>query len=181
MKNLIIVIFLFSLVLMNGNAQDSSSKQLGFGLYGGIQLPEEDHLDAGPWFGAFVNLPTGLGWSLLFEYSFWKAIDESRVPDENVFVSELPLLVAHKWNIDNGYIQILIGPGIASSGNTLFGGDRDFLLSFDAALKIGLEITKDSDAFIQVRKQWAGSLSAGGGPSYGTYLIGLGFQYNLNQ
>jgi hypothetical protein len=180
MKNLTAIIFLCTLIFMNAYAQDSSSKRLGLGLYGGIQLPEDADLDSGPWFGVTVNMPTGLGWSLQFEYNFWKAIDESRVPDEDVFVSEFPLLVAYRWDISNIYLQALAGLGIASTGSTLFGGDKDFLLSFDAELKAGLVITKNADGFIQIRKQWAGSLSAGGGPSYGTYLIGLGFQYRLS-
>ncbi|NWG27470.1 MAG: hypothetical protein HXY48_02925 [Ignavibacteriaceae bacterium] len=180
MKNLILFIFLFSLVFTNGYGQDSTSKRLAFGFYGGIQLPEEDKLDAGPWFGVFVSLPTGLGWSLQLEYNFWKAIDDSRVPDEDVFVSEFPLLVAYKWEISNIYLKALAGPGIASSGSTLFGGDRDFLLSFETALNVGLSITKDANGFIQVRKQWAGSLSAGGGPSYSPYLFCLGFEYRIN-
>lgn len=180
MKNLILAIFLFSLVFMNGYAQDSTSKRLGFGFYGGIRLPEEDNLNAGPWFGVTVNMPTGLGWSLQLEYNFWKAIDESREPDEEVIVSEFPLLVAYREDISNIYLQALAGPGIASSGSTLFGGDRDVLVSFDAALKIGLEITKDSDAFIQVRKQWALTLKMDGGDLFEPWLIGLGIQFRLS-
>jgi len=181
MKNLATVILMFTLFLMNAYAQDSSSKRLGFGFYGGIQLPEDVDLDSGPWFGAFVNLPTGLGWSLQLEYNFWKAVDESRVPDEDVYVSEFPFLVAYRIDMSNIYLQVLAGPGIASSGSTLFGGDRDFLLSFNVALKAALVITKNADIFIQVRKQWSGSLSAGGGPSYSPWLIGFGIQYRLSQ
>ena len=181
MKNLILVIFLFSLVFMNGYAQDSTSKRLGFGFYGGIQLPEEDNLDVGHWFGVFINLPTGLGWSLQFEYNFWKAIDESRIPDEEVFVSEFPLLVAYREDISNIYLQALAGPGIASSGSTLFGGDRDVLVSFNAGLKIGLAITRDFDGFIQVRKQWSLTLKMDGGDLYKPWLIGLGVQFRISQ
>ena len=180
MRNLILFIFLFSLVFMSSYAQDSTSKRLSFGFYGGIQLPEEDKLEAGPWFGVFVSLPTGLGWSLQLEYNFWKAVDETRVPEEDVFVSEFPFLVAYRWEISKIYLKTLAGPGIASSGSALFGGDRDFLLSFDAALKIGLEITKDSDAFIQFRKQWALTLKMDGGDLYEPWLIGVGFKYNIN-
>jgi hypothetical protein len=180
MKNLLIFIYLFTMVFMSAYAQDSSPKRLGFGLYGGIQLPEEYNLDSGPWFGVFVNLPTGLGWSLQFEYNFWKAIDESRVPDEDVFVSEFPLLVAYKWEISNAYLQMLFGPGIASSGSTILGGDRDVLVSFDAGLKIGLAITRDFDGFIQVRKQWTLTLKMDGGDLYEPYLIGIGIQFKLN-
>jgi hypothetical protein len=165
---------------MNAYAQDSSSKRLGLGLYGGIQLPEDADLDSGPWFGVTVNMPTGLGWSLQFEYNFWKAIDESRVPDEDVFVSEFPLLVAYKWKINNVYLQMLFGPGIASSGSTIFGGDRDVLVSFDAGLKFGLAITGDFDGFLQVRKQWALTLKMDGGDLYEPWLIGIGFQYRLS-
>lgn len=180
MKNLILVIFLFSLVVMNGYAQDSTSKRLALGIYGGIQLPGEDKLDSGPWFGVTVNMPTGLGWSLQLEYNFWKAIDESRVPDEEVFVSEFPLLVAYREDISNIYLQVLAGPGIASSGSTLFGGDRDILVSFDAGLKIGLAITRNFDGFLQVRKQWALTLKMDGGDLYEPWLIGIGLQYSIN-
>jgi hypothetical protein len=180
MKNIILVIFLFSLVFMNGYAQDTTSKRLGLGLYGGIHLPEDADLDSGPWFGVTVNMPTGLGWSLQFEYNFWKAIDESRVPDEDVFVSEFPLLVAYRWDISNIYLQALAGPGIASSGSTIFGGDRDVLVSFDAGLKFGLAIIGDFDGFLQVRKQWALTLKMDGGDLYEPWLIGIGFQYRLN-
>jgi hypothetical protein len=179
MKKLSIFIYLFIMVFVSAYAQESSSKRFGFGFYGGIQLPDDVDLDAGPWFGAFVNLPTGLGWSLQLEYNFWKAVDESRVPDEDVYVSEFPFLVAYRIDMSNIYLQVLAGPGIASSGSTLFGGDRDFLLSFNVALKAALVITKNADIFIQVRKQWSGSLSAGGGPSYSPILIGLGIQYNI--
>jgi hypothetical protein len=182
MKNLTAVIFLFSLIFMNAHAQDSTSKRLNVGFYGGIKLPEDDiHMSSGPWFGVFINLPTGLGWSLQLEYNFWKANDDGRGSEEAVFVSEFPLLVAYKWDISNVYLQALAGPGIPSSGSTLFGGDRDFLLSFETALKCGLVITKNADGFIQIRKQWAGSPSAGGGSAYSPWLIGMGIQYRLSQ
>jgi len=167
---------------MNAHAQDSTSKRLNVGFYGGIKLLEDDiNMSSGPWFGVFINLPTGLGWSLQLEYNFWRANDDWRGSDEAVFVSEFPLLVAHKWDLDNVYIQILFGPGIASSGSTLFGGDKDFLLSFETALNVGLSITKDANGFIQVRKQWAGSPSAGGGSAYGPVLIGVSIQFRLSQ
>jgi len=180
MKILSIFIFLFTLVFMNGYGQDSTTKRFGFGFYGGIQLPDDVDLDSGPWFGAFVNLPTGLGWSLQLEYNFWKANDDWA--DRTVTLSEFPLLVAHKWDIDNVYIQMLFGPGIATvlSESTLYGGDPDFSLSFDVALKVGLLITNNADGFIQIRKQWSGSPNFGGGGSaYSTWLIGLGIQYSI--
>jgi len=175
-------ISLFTIVSMNANAQDSISKRLGFGFYGGIKLPEDDiSMSSGPWVGVFINLPTGLGWSLQLEYNFWKSNDDWA--DKTVTLSEFPLLVAHKWDIDNVYIQMLFGPGIAnvSSENTIYGVESDFLLSFDVALKTGLVITKNADGFIQIRKQWTGSPNFGGGlPAYGSWLVGLGIQYSLN-
>lgn len=173
-------IYLFTMVFMSAYAQDSTSKRLSFGFYGGIQLPEDVDLDSGPWFGAFINLPTGLGWSLQLEYNYWKANDDWA--EKTVTLSEFPLLVAHKWDIENVYIQMLFGPGIAnvSSENTIYGGDSDFSLSFDVALKAGLVITKNADGFIQIRKQWTGSPNFGGGlPAYGSWLVGLGIQYNI--
>lgn len=180
MKKIILIISIGLVFFINSYAQDSTSKRLCFGIYGGIKLPEDDiYIDSGPgpWFGVFINLPTGLGWSLQLEYNFWKANDESREPDEDLFVSEFPLLVGYKWDLDKYYIQTLAGPGIGSSGSTLFGGDRDYIVSFDAALKIGLIITKNSEGFIQVRKQWALSPNF----AYNPWLIGLGIQYRLSQ
>jgi hypothetical protein len=166
-------------------AQDSNSRRLAIGWYGGIQIPgygDDTKLDVGPWFGITANIPTGLGWCIQFEYNFWKSVNNSREPDEDLFVSEFPLLVGYKWDIDKYYVQTLFGPGIASSGNALFGGDRDFLVSFNVALKFGLEITNDADGFIQVRKQWSGSLNVGGGGgAYNPWLVGLGIQYRLSK
>jgi hypothetical protein len=161
-------------------AQDSNSKRLAFGIYGGVQIPgyvDDTYLDVGPWFGLSVNIPTGLGWCIQFEYNFWKSTNTDAEPDEDLFVSEFPLLVGYKWDLDKYYIQTLAGPGIGSSGSTLFGGDRDYIVSFDAALKIGLIITKNSEGFIQVRKQWALSPNF----AYNPWLIGLGIQYRLSQ
>jgi hypothetical protein len=180
MKKLSIFIFLFAMFFITAHAQQSSSKRFGFGIYGGIQLPDDVDLNSGPWFGAFVNLPTGLGWSLQLEYNFWKANDDWA--DRTVTFSEFPLLIAHQWDIDIVYIEILFGPGIATvlSENALYEGDPDFSLSFDIAIKSGLVITKKADVFIQIRKQWSGSPNFGGGGSaYSNWLIGLGIQYSI--
>lgn len=183
--NKILLIVLIGLVfVISSFAQDSNSKGLAIGWYGGIQIPgygDYPKLDAGPWFGITANIPTGLGWCIQFEYNFWKSVNNSREPDEDLFVSEFPLLVGYKWDIDKYYVQTFFGPGIASSGNALFGGDRDFLVSIIVALKLGLEITNDADGFIQVRKQWSGSLNfGGGGGAYNPWLVGLGIQYRFN-
>ncbi|GIK60855.1 MAG: outer membrane beta-barrel protein [Ignavibacteriota bacterium] len=177
----ILFIYLLTMVFITAYAQESSSKRLGFGIYGGIQLPDDVNLDTGPWFGAFVNFPTGLGWSLQLEYNLWKSNENGA--DKTVTLSEFPLLVAHKWDIDNVYIQLLFGPGIAnvSSENSIYGENSDFSLSFDVALKVGLVITKNADGFIQLRKQLTGSPNFGGGlPAYSSWLVGLGIQYSLN-
>ena len=183
MKNLLTIVFISLTFIISSLAQDSASKRLALGIYGGVQVPGygDKHLDVGPWFGLSVNIPTGLGWCIQFEYNFWKSINNSREPDEVFFVSEFPLLVGYKWDFNKYYLQALFGPGIASSGNALFGGDRDFLVSFNVALKFGLEITNDAEGFIQVRKQWSGSLNfGGGGGAYNPWLIGLGIQYRIS-
>jgi hypothetical protein len=183
MKNLLTIVFISLTFIISSLAQDSISKRLALGIYGGVQIPGygDKHLDVGPWFGLSVNIPTGLGWCVQFEYNFWKSTNNYREPDEDLFVSEFPLLVGYKWDFDKYYFQILTGPGIGSLGNTLFGGDRDTFISFDATLKLGLLITNDADGFIQVRKQWLGFPKFGGGGSaYNPWLVGLGIQYRLN-
>jgi hypothetical protein len=176
MKNLILFISLFTIVSMNANAQDSISKRLGFGFYGGIKLPEDDiSMSSGPWFGVFVNLPTGSGWSLQLEYNFWKA--NNNWANKTVTVSEVPLLLGYEWDVTNVYIQTQAGLGIGSTGE-----DGDLLFSLDAALKCGLLITKNLNGFIQIRKQWTGSPNFGGGGSaYGPWLIGVGIQFRINK
>jgi len=184
MKNLLTIVFISLAFIISSLAQDSSSKRLALGIYGGVQVPGygDEHLDVGPWFGLSVNIPTGLGWCIQFEYNFWKSVNNSRVPDVDLFVSEFPLLIGYKWDIDKYSVQTLFGPGIASSGIALFGGDRDFLISFNVELKFGLEITNDADGFILVRKQWSGSLNfGGGGGAYNPWLVGLGLQYRLGK
>jgi len=183
MNKILLIVLVCTGFVVTSFAQDSNPKRLALGFYGGIQIPgySDTHLDAGPWFGIFGNLPTGLDWSVQLEYNFWKSNNNSR-QSEDIFVTEWSFLVAYKWNLENVYLQTLFGPGIASSGSSLFGGDRDLLISFDVTLKCGLEITKDSNGFIQVRKQWAGSFNAGGGGSaYNPWLIGLGIQYRLGK
>jgi hypothetical protein len=179
MKKILIIISFGLVFMISSFAQDSNSKRLALGFYGGIQIPGygDTHLDAGPWFGIFGNLPTGLGWSVQLEYNFWKSVNNAR-QGEDIFVTEWSFLVGYKWSFEKYYLQTLFGPGIASSGSSLFGGDKDLLISFDVTLKCGLEITKDSNGFIQVRKQWA---AGGGGSAYNPWLIGLGIQYRLGK
>lgn len=45
----ILFIYLLTMVFITAYAQESSSKRLGFGIYGGIQLPDDVNLDTGPW------------------------------------------------------------------------------------------------------------------------------------
>jgi hypothetical protein len=185
MKKILLISLICTGFVVTSFAQDSNSKRLALGIYGGIQVPgygDYSHLDAGPWFGITANIPTGLDWCIQFEYNFWKSVNNSREPDEDLYVSEFPLLIGYKWSFDKYNLQTLFGPGLASSGKSLFGGDRNLLVSFEVSLKFGLEITKDSDGFIQVRKQWSGSLNfGGGGAAYNPWLIGLGIQYRLGK
>ncbi len=158
-----------------------TSKGIIIGIWGGIKLPENDpKTNSGPWGGVYVNMPTGLEWSLQLEYNVWRTIKVNRTPEMVVYSPAWNLLIAHKWLFNNTYLKPLIGPGIVSSGESWFGGDRDFLVSFNLAINIGLVLSNEIDGFLQIRKQWAGSLSAGGGASYTPWLIGLGLQIKLN-
>lgn len=49
----ILFIYLLTMVFITAYAQESSSKRLGFGIYGGIQLPDDVNLDTGPWAWCF--------------------------------------------------------------------------------------------------------------------------------
>jgi hypothetical protein len=177
------LLMFFSLILSfyaSSYTQQCPSEQLSLGIFGGIKLPEEENnIDSGPWLGININIPTGLGWSIQPEYNFWKTNYDSRIVGKDLFLSEWSLLVSYKMYMDVFFIQALAGPGIVSSGNTWFGGDRDFLVSFNATLKTGFKIMNETDVFLLLKKQWSGSLSTGGGPSYSPYLIGLGFQYRI--
>lgn len=158
-----------------------TSKGIIIGVWGGIKLPENNpKTNTGTWGGVYVNMPTGLGWSLQLEYNVWRTILVNRTPEMVVYSPSWNFLIAHKWFFNNTYLKPLIGLGIVSSGESWFGGDRDFLVAFNLAINIGLVLSNEIDGFLQIRKQWAGSLSAGGGASYTPWLIGLGLQIKLN-
>ena len=157
------------------------SKGIIVGIWGGVKLPENNpKTNSGPWGGVFVNMHTGLGWSLQLEYNVWRTILVNRTPEMVAYSPGWNFLIAHEWFFNNAYLKPLIGTGIVSSGESWFGGDRDFLVSFNLAINIGLILSNEIDGFLQIRKQWAGSLSAGGGASYTPWLIGFGLQLKLN-
>lgn len=183
MTKLLTVVFISFTLVIGSSAQESNPKRFALGIYGGIQIPgggEHPKLSTGPWIGITANIATGLGWCIQFEYNFWKATNKSREPDEDLYVSEFPILFGYKWDFDKYYLQTLAGLGMGSSGNTLFGDDKDILVSFEVALKFGLVITKDADVFVQVRKQWSASPGYGGeGSAFTPWFVGLGYQIKL--
>ena len=183
-KYLFFLAILFSSILyaqdVNTDSPDSSlSKKilrgLIIGIRGGVKLPEE-RIDTGPWGGLYVNMPTGKGWSLQLEYNIWVAERDSRA---DIYAPEWTMLVAYKLNFNNTYFRMLWGIGGISSGETWFGGNRDFLFSFNIALNVGFNFSKHISGFLQIRHQRAAELNAGGGIAFTPWLLGVGFEFDF--
>jgi len=183
-KYLFFFAILFSSILyaqdVNTDSPGSSQskkilRRLIIGIRGGVKLPGE-RIDAGPWGGLYVNMPTGKGWSLQLEYNIWVAERDLRA---DLFAPEWAMLVAYKWNIKRTYIRMLGGIGGISSGESWFGGNRDFLLSFNIALNVGFNFSKHISGFLQIRHQRAAELNAGGGIAFTPWLLGVGFEFDF--
>lgn len=74
---------------------------------------------------------------------------------------------------------MLGGIGGISSGESWFGGDRDFLFSFNIALNVGFNFSKHISGFLQIRHQRAAELNAGGGIAFTPWLLGVGFEFDF--
>ena len=145
------------------------------GIRGCIKLPDE-RIDAGPWGGFYINMPTGKGWSLQLEYNIWVAERDLRA---DLYAPEWALLAAYKLNFKTTYIRMLWGIGGISSGETWFGGNRDFLFSFNIALNVGFNFSKHISGFLQIRHQRAAEFNVGGGITFVPWLLGVGFEFDF--
>ncbi|MCH8032966.1 MAG: hypothetical protein IH950_04280 [Bacteroidetes bacterium] len=183
-KYLFFLAILFSSILyaqdVNTDSPGSSPSKkilrgLIIGIRGGVKLPEE-RIDAGPWGGLYVNMPTGKGWSLQLEYNIWVAERDSRA---DIYAPEWTMLVAYKLNVKNTYFRMLWGIGGISSGETWFGGNRDFLFSFNIALNVGFNFSKHISGFLQLRHQRAAEFNVGGGITFVPWLLGVGFEFDF--
>jgi len=164
------------IVKLISNQNTKKSKGIIIGIRGGIKLPEEiPKIDSGPWFGLYINMPTGSGWSLQLEHNVWK-VSLLRAVQKQIFFTEWAFLVAYNKYFNNIYLQLLLGPGILTSGESWIGGDRDFLFSFNVATSIGIAVSERLECYIQIRNQRAG----GSERSYTPWLIGLGLQFRTN-
>ena len=181
-KCLFFFVLLFSSIIyaQDVNTESSGSGQskkilrgLIIGIRGGVKLPEE-RTGAGPWGGLYVNMPTGSGWSLQLEYNVWK-LSTLRAARKQIFFTEWAFVIAYNKYFNNIYLQLLVGPGILSSGESWFGGGRDVLLSFNFAASIGIVLSKRLDCYIQIRNQRAG----GSERSYTPWLLGMGFEFDF--
>jgi len=150
-------------------------KGLIIGIRGGVKLPE-DRTNAGPWAGLYVNMPTGKGWSLQLEYNIWVAERDLRA---DLYAPEWTMLVAYKLNFKRAYIRMLWGIGGISSGNSWFGGNRDFLFSFNIALNVGFNFSNHLSGFLQIRHQRAAEFNVGGGIAFTPWLLGMGFEFDF--
>jgi hypothetical protein len=121
-------------------------------------------------------MPTGKGWSLQLEYNIWVAELDLR---EDIYAPEWVLLVAYKWNIKWSYIRMLGGFGGISSGEAWFGGNRDFMYSFNLALNVGYNFSKHLSGFLQIRHQWAGDFGSGRGITITPWLFGMGIEFGF--
>jgi len=183
-KHLFLFALLYSSILyaqeVNSDSPGSNKSKkilrgLIIGIRGGVKLPEE-RIDAGPWGGFYVNMPTGKGWSLQLEYNIWVAERDSRA---DIYAPEWTMLVTYKLNVKNTYFRMLWGIGGISSGETWFGGDRDFLFSFNIVLNVGFNFSKHISGFLQIRHQRAAELNAGGGIAFTPWLLGVGFEFDF--
>jgi len=183
-KYLFLFALLYSSILyaqeVNSDSPGSSQskKILGgliIGIRGGVKLPEE-RTGAGPWGGLYVNMPTGRGWSLQLEYNIWVAERDSRA---DIYAPEWTMLVAYKLNFKNAYFRMLWGIGGISSGETWFGGNRDFLFSFNIALNVGFNFSKHINGFLQLRHQRTAEFNVGGGITFTPWLLGVGFEFDF--
>ena len=183
-KYLFFFAILFSSILyaqdVNTDSQGSSQskkilKDLIVGIRGGVKLPEE-RIGAGPWGGLYFNMPTGKGWSLQLEYNIWVAEQDLRA---DLYTPEWTMLVAYKLNFKNAYIRMLWGIGGISSGESWFGGNRDFLFSFNIALNVGFNFSKYISGFLQLRHQRAAEFNVGGGVTFVPWLLGMGFEFDF--
>lgn len=183
-----ICLFFFALLIgCNLNAQEVNNvrpvssksnkilKGLIIGIRGGVKLPEEK-IGAGPWGGLYVNMPTGKGWSLQLEYNIWVAEQDLRA---DLYAPEWTMLVAYKLNFKKVYIRMLSGIGGISSGESWFGGNRDFLFAFNIALNVGFNFSKHISGFLQLRHQRAAEFNVGGGVTFVPWLLGLGFEFDF--
>ena len=163
--------------LLNSKINTQKDKTIILGIRGGIKFSEASpfRTDSGPWGGLYVNMPTGLGWSLQLEYNVWK-LSTLRAARKQIFFIEWTFVVAYNKYFNNIYLQLLLGPGILSTGESWIGGDRDVLLSFNFAASIGIAVSKRLDCYIQIRNQRAG----GSERSYTPWLLGLGLQFRTN-
>ena len=155
-----------------------SKKILGgliIGIRGGVKLPEQ-RIGAGPWGGFYVNMPTGKSWSLQLEYNIWVAERDLRA---DLYAPEWALLAAYKLNFKTTYIRMLLGIGGISSGETWFGGNRDFLFSINIALNVGFNFSKHISGFLQLRHQRAAEFNVGGGITFVPWLLGVGFEFDF--
>ncbi|MCH7774098.1 MAG: hypothetical protein IH784_06790 [Bacteroidetes bacterium] len=122
-------------------------------------------------------MPTCKGWSLQLEYNIWVAERDLRA---DLYAPEWAMLVAYKWNIKRTYIRMLGGIGGISSGESWFGGNRDFLFSFNIALNVGFNFSKHISGFLQIRHQRAAELNAGSGIEFTPWLLGVGFEFDFS-
>ena len=166
--------------LVNSKINTNTDKMIIFGIRGAIKLSDASHTktDSGPWGGLYVNMPTGLGWSLQLEYNVWNA--SLHRTNDKIFSTEWAFLVTYNKYFNNIYLQLLVGPGIFSSGESWIGGNRDLLFSFNFAASIGIAVSKHLESFLQFRQQWAASLEVGGGRVFLPFLIGVGIQFRTN-
>ncbi len=132
--------------------------------------------------GITLDAPFSDHWGVQFEFNYWRARDKQTQND--LGLRELGVLVDYGTDLKPLRVSFSLGVGIADEGV----GNRAFvlglftgspLLTANALSNVGYKMNESLWLIFQIRKQFAGSVSPGGGNSYAPWLFETGIQFHL--
>jgi hypothetical protein len=139
-----------------------------------LESNQYNTVDAALWFGLGLGFKISKHFTIGPEINFWKSNEYGYNLNYEIKTRETLLLIYFNEAYGDHIFNILFGiGGLNVDSKFSSGSNSKDLLSINVGGSYGLNIFNNFNCYIQARRQFAGSISLGGGASYNSWLASL--------